>query len=215
MYYLPTAPLPSILYFSLLLGKEPVTIFTDEPYVKQTYRNRFDIYAATGLLSISIPVEKYPKPAPPTALITISEHDDWRSTAEQSIRSAYSSSPYYEYYEEELLRLLYNPTPLLVDYNEAWLQWFCAQWDVPMPMNVPADEIPSEGVHLPELVDRKINKHLPIVIPHYYQVFADVHGFKPNLSCLDLLCNMGPEGIFILKSALHKWERKCITLKPF
>ena len=32
----------------------------------------------------------------------------------------------------------------------------------------------------------------------YYQVFQARHGFIPNLSVLDLLFNMGPEGIFWL-----------------
>ena len=32
----------------------------------------------------------------------------------------------------------------------------------------------------------------------YYQVFARRHGFRPNLSVLDLLFNMGPEAIFWL-----------------
>ena len=32
----------------------------------------------------------------------------------------------------------------------------------------------------------------------YYQVYAQKHGFLPNLSILDLLLNMGPESIFFL-----------------
>ena len=32
----------------------------------------------------------------------------------------------------------------------------------------------------------------------YYQVYQQKHGFLPNLSVLDLLMNMGPEGIFYL-----------------
>ena len=32
----------------------------------------------------------------------------------------------------------------------------------------------------------------------YYQVYQQKHGFLPNLSILDLLFNMGPEGIFYL-----------------
>ena len=32
----------------------------------------------------------------------------------------------------------------------------------------------------------------------YYQVYASRYGFQPNLSVLDLLLNMGPEGIFYL-----------------
>ena len=32
----------------------------------------------------------------------------------------------------------------------------------------------------------------------YYQVYQQKHGFLPNLSILDLLFNMGREGIFYL-----------------
>ena len=39
----------------------------------------------------------------------------------------------------------------------------------------------------------------PVFTPKpYYQVFASKTGFLPNLSVLDLLFNMGPEGIFFL-----------------
>lgn len=207
MIYLPSSPLPSILYMATLLVTPDVAIFTDEPYLKQTYRNRFDIYGATGRLSISIPVEKYPNPAPPTALIAVSEHGDWRRVAEQSIRSAYNSSPYFEYYEEEMMQLLHNPTPLLIDYNEAWLKWFCSQWGMELPMQVPEDELTVDGYHMPEICDRNLNKHLPIVLPHYYQTFGADHGFMPNLSVLDLICNMGPEGLFILQQTAQKWSK--------
>ena len=35
----------------------------------------------------------------------------------------------------------------------------------------------------------------------YYQVFAPKYGFLPDLSILDLLMNMGPESILILKES--------------
>ena len=35
----------------------------------------------------------------------------------------------------------------------------------------------------------------------YYQVFADKYGFLPDLSIIDLLMNMGPESILILKDS--------------
>ena len=34
----------------------------------------------------------------------------------------------------------------------------------------------------------------------YHQVFENKHGFIPNLSILDLLFNLGPESVSILKS---------------
>ncbi|WP_321571515.1 WbqC family protein, partial [Parabacteroides goldsteinii] len=36
----------------------------------------------------------------------------------------------------------------------------------------------------------------------YYQVFRDKFGFLPNLSIVDLLFNMGPEGILVLRDSI-------------
>jgi len=38
----------------------------------------------------------------------------------------------------------------------------------------------------------------------YWQVFADRFGFRPNLSIVDLLFNMGPESIFVLQKSIPK-----------
>ncbi len=37
----------------------------------------------------------------------------------------------------------------------------------------------------------------------YYQVFQEKHGFLPNLSIVDLLFNMGPEGLLILRDSMN------------
>ena len=36
----------------------------------------------------------------------------------------------------------------------------------------------------------------------YYQVFAQRHGFLPNLSIVDLLFNMGPESRIVLRNSI-------------
>ena len=37
-------------------------------------------------------------------------------------------------------------------------------------------------------------------LPTYLQVFEDKHGFISNLSCLDLIFNLGPESATYLKN---------------
>ena len=36
----------------------------------------------------------------------------------------------------------------------------------------------------------------------YYQVFSARHGFLPNLSIVDLLFNMGPESLLVLRDSI-------------
>lgn len=36
----------------------------------------------------------------------------------------------------------------------------------------------------------------------YYQVFREKHGFLSNLSVVDLLFNMGPEAVLVLRDSV-------------
>jgi len=36
----------------------------------------------------------------------------------------------------------------------------------------------------------------------YYQVFQEKQGFQPDLSVADLLFNMGPEGVLVLRDSI-------------
>jgi hypothetical protein len=38
----------------------------------------------------------------------------------------------------------------------------------------------------------------------YYQLFAQKHGFTPNLSIIDLLFNMGPESLLVLRDSIAR-----------
>ena len=46
-------------------------------------------------------------------------------------------------------------------------------------------------------------KQYPVTMPEYHQIFADKHGFIPNLSVLDLLFHEGPNtGDYLTKVIL-------------
>ena len=54
-----------------------------------------------------------------------------------------------------------------------------------------------EAIH-PKRPDNTL-KNLKLGKP-YFQVFAEKHGFIPNLSIMDLLFNEGPDSIIFLKN---------------
>ena len=62
------------------------------------------------------------------------------------------------------------------------------------------DDLPKDIFDFREPIDPKHPAVDADFVPRrYYQVFERKIGFQPNLSILDLLFNMGPEGIFYLR----------------
>ena len=61
------------------------------------------------------------------------------------------------------------------------------------------EDLPEDIIDFREAIDPKHPEVDADFVPRrYYQVFERKTGFQPNLSILDLLFNMGPEGIFYL-----------------
>lgn len=99
---LSSAYLPPVSYFTLLYRSDKCTIERYCHYTKQTYRNRCHISGANGILPLSIPVVKPDTPKCHTCDIRISDHGEWRHLHWNAIVSAYGSSPFFEYYADEL-----------------------------------------------------------------------------------------------------------------
>jgi hypothetical protein len=195
---LPSAYLPNIYYFSLLL-KDNVVIDIHEHFVKQTIRNRCCIYSANGALNLSIPLSKSPNNTS-TKDKLLSTETNWSILHWRSIESAYNSSAYFEFFEDDLKPLFLNPPTLnLVDWNTILIKTIFKILRFDHPINF-ADQyiLPSEQI----LDERTIfsDTQTEIVFRPYYQVFSDKHGFIPNLSILDLLFHQGLKSIDYLKS---------------
>ena len=74
----PSYYLAPISYYVRLLQTPSVTIDLDEPYRKQTLRNRCWIASPNGPLSLTIPVVKFVPYHTPMRDIRISDHGNWR-----------------------------------------------------------------------------------------------------------------------------------------
>ncbi|MDD3064102.1 MAG: WbqC family protein, partial [Massilibacteroides sp.] len=99
--FLSTTYLGPIQYYCKLLQFPNVEIEREENFVKQTYRNRCVIAAANGPLILSVPTEKPETIKCRTKDIRISDHGNWRHLHWNALVSAYSTSPFFIYYQDD------------------------------------------------------------------------------------------------------------------
>jgi hypothetical protein len=169
-------------------------------YVKQTYRNRCHIAAANGVMALSIPVEKSSGEKMLTRDVRISDHNDWQLQHWRSIESAYNSTPFFEYYKDDLYPFFEKKWTFLFDYNVEIQVKVLELLDIQPTLKYSTayqQELDAEIEDLRESIHPKKETDLYVAKP-YYQVFEQRYGFQPNLSIIDLLFNMGNESILTL-----------------
>lgn len=101
---LPVFYLPPISWFSEFLKEENEVVLEQfENFPKQTYRNRTNVYGANGKLSLIIPIHHTGERC--FKNLEISYVEDWQKLHWKSIKNAYQSSPYFEFYEDKLEKI--------------------------------------------------------------------------------------------------------------
>ena len=199
--YISTAYLGPVQQYSKMFHFPEVRIETSENYLKQSYRNRCIIAGANGPLPLSVPIVKPDTLKCLTKDIRISDHGNWRHLHWNAIVSAYNSTPFFEYYEDDFAPFYEKKYEFLFDFNEELRILICQLLDIqPQIQYTTSFEADVENDF------RWISPKQDIADPSflskpYYQVFHDKHGFLPNLSIIDLLFNTGNEGILILRDS--------------
>lgn len=210
-----------VQWYQKLHRHQTVFIEQHDSYVKQTYRNRCIIATANGLQALTVPVERTANISDTAVAdtsdattdtcascndIRISDHGNWRHLHWHALMSAYSETPFFEYYADDIRPFFEQRWDRLYDFDMAICRRMCELLDICPDIRltteyVRADDVtPASG--LLDLRDTINPKHpLPdtdFTPRRYYQVFECKHGFQSNLSILDLLFNMGPESILYL-----------------
>ena len=187
-FLLPTSYLAPIGYYAVLLQNENCEIEQYEHFVKQSIRNRCDIYGANGKLTLSIPKQRKASSKTQIKDIKIAYHHPWQKEHWKSICSAYRSSSYFEFNEDLFIPFYEKRETFLLDFNLKLQEvvFKCLQINDTSTLTKSYQKQSSTNDFRNSLFEVKNS-------PKYHQVFENNCGFIPNLSILDLLFNKGPE----------------------
>ena len=175
-----------------------------ENFQKQSYRNRCLFYGAEGVQTLSFPiVHEGGTHKIPITEIKIDYKTPWVQQHERAITSAYRTSAFFEYYQDELFAILESRQERLFDLNMMLTRFFIDKTGILVDLRVTEDyHRESLFTDLRETVHPKrqntILADLGLEKP-YFQVFSPKYGFKSDLSIMDLLFNEGPDSILYLK----------------
>ena len=216
---LTTAYFPPVSWFFALAQSTRVEVEACESYQKQSYRNRCRIYSAAGPEALVVPVVHARGEKIPIREVRIDYSEPWVRLHERALTAAYNHSAFFEYYRDDLFRILEGREAFLFDLN--WkltekLTEFCGLRVSPAstaaflpPVPVPdAGALPEAQVaDLRALIQPKYRgegllQRYGRALP-YFQVFTAGAAFTPgafipDLSVLDLLCAEGPNALSFL-----------------
>ncbi|MGB5982425.1 MAG: WbqC family protein [Nonlabens sp.] len=170
-------------------------------FVKQTYRNRCYIAGPNGKQSLNIPTQHTGKGQSVSyAAIEIDHSEPWSTNHLKSIKSAYNSSPFYQFYEDDL-NALFEEIPInLYDWNLKTIKFVFDHIGLEKGIHFTQDFANNSRAN--RLITAK-GKAIT-TLDKYIQVFQEKHGFIQPLSGLDLLFNLGPSAMAYLKCQQSK-----------
>lgn len=194
---LPVFYLPPISWFSEFLGEKEVVLEQYENFPKQTYRNRANIYGANGKLSLIIPIHHIGKRVMKDMQISYAEN--WQKLHWKSIKTAYQSSPYFEFYEDRLKQIYETKETSLIQFNLRALRiiLYILKEEKDFSLSLEYIKNPEQEDFRDKFSAKESSEY---EMDEYYQTFSDKWGFLKDLSILDLLCNKGPESLAYIRN---------------
>lgn len=195
MLLLPSFYFGSVEHYRMLAKHQQVLIDTGEHYVRQSYRTRTTVIGPNGVQDLSAQIIHGHGAKLPMREVRLSRAETWPQQHLHAIRSAYGKSPWFIHYIDEIEQVLLRGHERLIDLNADTLR-LGMKW-LGLTTEVTTSEAFVEDTQ--GMLDLRTSFHPKKVlpgdvepVPEYYQVFADRHGFRPRMSVIDLVCNLGP-----------------------
>ena len=192
---------PNIANFGAIVQNDVCWEVMDN-FQKQTYRNRCYICTDLGKHMLNIPIKHVgnKKGKQRYAEVKIDNDYPWQRQHWRTLETAYRTSPFFEYYEDDIAPLYHNTFHSLMDFNLKTIETVCECLQIKMPQ----ERTEVFEVDVTDKIDGRIlinsKAKFQFQQPEYVQVFEDRNDFIPNLSILDLLFNEGTNALNYLKN---------------
>ena len=191
---------PNIHQFRQIIKANNILFEVSDNYQKQTFRNRTYIYGANGKLGLFIPVIHTHKNRELFKDVKISYESNWMDLHLKSLQSAYRSSPYLEYFEDDFIKLYSEKEKFLADFNIKCIKLISNLLDLDLDFKISNEyvEKTNDIIDLRDLSNAR--KEKKIETPKYIQVFESKHGYLNNLSILDLIFSEGKNSVLLMNN---------------
>ena len=183
---------PSISHFVAMAQSENITFEIEDNFQKQTNRNRTYIYSPNGIQLLNIPIKHSKESHQKTKDVRIENDFDWQKQHFKSLEAAYRSSPFFEFFEDDIRPIFEKKQEFLLDLNFEALSIVFKCLRMKIEYHTTAEYFhDADTLTISDFRPLVNGKKDLSVFDKYTQVFDDKHGFINNLSVLDLLFNEG------------------------
>jgi len=197
MLFQPTYFSP-IYQFQKLVNADEVVFEVQDNFQKQTYRTRLNIATPNGIQRLTIPIKHNNGIHQKTKEVHIDNTYKWQRKHIKSLQTSYRSSPYFEFYEDEIIPLYEKQHDYLLDFLLLTQELSFELLQLENTYSKTSEYIPNYVKNLDFRFLAEAKTKQVFEVEPYIQVFKTKHGFIPNLSILDLLFNEGPNALSFL-----------------
>ena len=186
---------PPISHWKFIKSKD-LSWSINSRYNKQTLTNRTHIDSANGELMLTVPIKHSGKNQPRVfSDIKLDLSSNWKKNHFKSIKICYQSSPFYEFYEDDLISFFNLDYENLYDLNLKSIKMVCNWLKIKMPEDIynEKNKYDYKIQDLTHLSNCKRTSYLRQ--KKYNQTFETKNGFINDLSVIDLIFNCGPNSI--------------------
>ena len=192
--FIPTYFSP-ISQYSEIIKSENIVFEMEDNFQKQSYRNRCYIYNSNGKQLLSIPVKHKVTDQRKKTKDTRVENDfPWQDQHFKSLQIAYRTSPFFEFFEDDIAPIFTKKYTYLQDLNIDTYLFITDALQISSNFSKTKEFLIDETQKDFRLL-ADVKKQPEKLVNRYIQMFDDKHGFIPNLSILDLLFMEGPNAI--------------------